>query len=82
MHSAKISDQKITKISKHQDSYAGGYGQRRSNGSDPGNSRLSGDPFNSPLPQGSCAEPYDNLGGPFPRDTHKTLSQDSETSNK
>lgn len=45
MHSAKISDQKITKISKHQDGCTGGYGQRRASGSDPGKPRLPGDPF-------------------------------------
>lgn len=48
MHSAKISDQKITKISKHQNSCAGGYGQGRADGSGPRNPRFPKDPFHFP----------------------------------
>lgn len=69
MHSTKISHQKITKISKHQNGCAGGSGRGRADGSGPGNFRLPRDPLLlPPLPQGSFAEPSDNLGGPFPRD--------------
>lgn len=49
MHSAKISDQKITKISKHQNGCARGDGQERAHGSGPGNPRLPKDPFHHPL---------------------------------
>lgn len=45
MHSAKISDQKITKISKHRNDCAGGSGRGRADGASPGNSRLPRDPF-------------------------------------
>lgn len=80
MHSAKISDQKITKISKHRNGYAGDYGQGRANGSGPGNPTFPGDPFHSPLSQGSFAEPSDNLRGAFPKGPHNTFSQDSKIS--
>lgn len=70
MHSAKISDQKITKISKHQTGCTRGYGQERAHGLGPGKPGLLRDPFHlPPLPQGRFAETPDNLGSSFPRDT-------------
>lgn len=81
MHSAKISDQKITKISKHQTGCARGYGQERAHGAGPGNPRLPRDPFYSPLfSREALLKLLITWEAPSQETPNNTFSQDSETS--
>lgn len=85
MHSAKISDQKITKISKHRNDRAGGSGRGRADGASPGNSRLPRDPFFFPreaLLNLLITWEAPSQGNPPPTThTHTQIFQDSEISN-